>query len=260
MDEKQAYIFGRNSVLEALHSDSSRIEKIFITYSAKGDAINKIFSRAKREKVQCVKQDNKKFIALERSVVPKGGNTQGVIALMRMFETVNIEELIKIAFDSDQNPVIIALDGINDPHNLGAITRAAECSGAAGLLISERESAPITPTAVKISSGALEHLPVAKASSFSLAFEKFKEAGFWIVGTDMEGEQLYTDFDFIRPVVIVIGSEGKGLRPSTRKHCDVLVKIPVKGKVGSLNASVSAGIVLYEALRQKESQRDGVFY
>jgi 23S rRNA (guanosine2251-2'-O)-methyltransferase len=118
-------------------------------------------------------------------------------------------------------------------------------------LISERESAPITPTAIKISSGALEHLPVAKASSFSQAFEKLKASGFWIVGTDMDEEQIYTDYDFIRPVVIVIGSEGKGLRPSTRKHCDDLVKIPIKGNVESLNASVSAGIVLYEALRQR---------
>lgn len=251
MDEKTAYIFGRNAVLEALNKDSSKIEKIFVTFGASGESINKIFSLAKRNKVLCVKQDNRKFIALERAVTPKDANNQGVIALLTMFETVDLTKLILISFKKDKNPVIVALDEITDPHNLGAIARTAECSGVSGIILSERESAPITPTAIKVSSGALEHLPVAKVSSFSQAFEKLKQEGFSIIGTDMQGEQVYTEFDFNRPVVIIIGSEGKGLRPLTLEHCDALLRIPIKGKVESLNASVSAAVVLYEIVRQR---------
>jgi len=254
MEEKTAYIFGRNAVLEALIGDSSKIEKIFITFGASGESINKIFSLAKKNKVLCVKQDNRKFIALEKSVTPKGATTQGVIALLRMFETIELSDLIKKSFKKEKYPVIVALDEITDPHNLGAIARTSECSGVSGIILSERESAPITPTAIKISSGALEHLPVAKVGSCSQAFEKLKEAGFWIIGTDMQGEQVYTEFDFNRPVVIIIGSEGKGLRQSTLEYCDALLRIPIKGKVGSLNASVSAGIVLYEIVRQRSGK------
>lgn len=252
MEEKQPYIYGRNAILEALNADNTRIEKIFVTYGAEGEVINKIFSRAKRHNIQCVRQDNRKFIALERTVCPKDAKTQGVIALLRLFDTIEYEDLIAQSLQHEKNPVIVALDGINDPHNLGAIARSAECSGAYGLLLSERESAPVTPTAVKASAGALEHIPVAKTGSFASAFEKFKKAGFWVVGTDMQAETLYTDFDFNVPVVIVIGSEGNGLRPSSMKHCDALIRIPVKGKIDSLNASVSAGVVLYEILRQRD--------
>ncbi len=252
MDEKTAYIFGRNAILEALQNDGNKIEKIFVKFAATGESINTIFSIAKRNKVLCVKQDNRKFITLERAVTPKGANTQGVIALLKMFDTVDLTKLISISFKKDKHPFIVALDEITDPHNLGAIARTAECSGATGIILSERESAPITPTAIKISSGALEHLPVAKVSSFAQAFEVLKAEGFWIIGTDMQGEQVYTEFDFNRPVVIIIGSEGKGLRPSTLKHCDALLRIPIKGKVESLNASVSAGVVLYEIVRQRK--------
>ena len=251
MDENQAYIFGRNAVLEALNSKTVNIEKIFISFSAQGDAISKIFSTAKRQKVQCVKQDNGKFNNLERTVCPKDAKSQGVIALLQLHTTIELDELIALSFENNKNPIIVALDGITDPHNLGAIARTAECAGASGLLLSERESAPVTPTAIKISAGALEHLPVAKASSFAQAFEILKENDFWIVGTDMDGDQFYYEYDFDRPVVIVIGSEGSGLRPSTKKHCDSIIKIPILGQVSSLNASVSAGVVLYEAVRRK---------
>lgn len=253
MDEKQAYIFGRNAILEALLNDKVSLEKIFVTFGAKGDSIDKIFSIAKKKGILCVRQDNRKFITFEKSVVPRESKSQGVIALLTMFRTVEIDDLIKFSFRKSDKPVLVALDEITDPHNLGAIARTAECSGVSGIILSNKESAPVTPTAIKISSGALEHLPVAKVDSFSKAFDLLKEKGFWIIGTDMQGEQVYTEFDYNRPLVIIIGSEGKGLRQSTISYCDALLRIPILGKVDSLNASVSAGVVLYEIVRQRNN-------
>jgi len=255
MDEKSAYIFGRNAILEALQNDRNSIEKIFVTFGASGESINKIFSLAKRKNVLCVRQDNRKFITLERSVTPKGANTQGVIALMKMVKTIELGDLIKFSLKKKDKPVIIVLDGINDPHNLGAIARTAECSGVSGIILSDKESVPITPTAIKISSGALEHLQTAKVKNFEEAFKILKSHGFLIIGTDMQGEQVYSDFDFNQPLVIVIGSEGQGLSKTTLEHCDALLRIPILGKVDSLNASVSAAVVLYEIVRQRNLRK-----
>lgn len=248
---RNIYIHGRNAVIEALSKENPEIEKIYISYSAKGGAITKITKLAKKKKIQCARQDKRKFNRLEKEELPKNSKSQGVIALMRLFKLVSLEELIKIAYDKEKNPVIIALDEINDPHNLGAIARTSECAGAAGALISERKSAPITSAALKTSAGALEHLPIAKESSFPQALQKLKDEGFWIIGTDDKAEQYYYDFDFARPTVLIIGSEGKGMRPSTKKLSDISLKIPTLGKIPSLNASVSAGVILYEIAKRK---------
>jgi len=254
MNEKTAYIFGRNSIIETIESNPNSIEKIFINFNAHGNSINKIFSQAKKNKVKCIKHDKRKFNLLEQKVCPKNTNSQGVIALLKLVDTIDINELIKLSFKKEKYPVIIALDNISDPHNLGAIARTAECSGASGILVTERNSSPVTPTAIKTSAGALEHLPIAKVNSLLQVLDKFKENGFWVVGTDMKATINYTDYDFSRPVIVIIGNEGKGISPSVRKQCDDLIHIPIKGKINSLNASVSAGIILYEILRQKTNQ------
>ncbi len=251
MDESNYYIFGRNPVIEALNSKAINLEKIFVMYSAKGEVIDRIFTSAKKKNIQCVKFDNRKFKELERKILPNGKNSQGVIALLRKYNYVELNELIKFSFEQTDKPTILVLDSITDPHNLGAIARTAECSGVSGIILSERDSVPVTPTAIKISAGALEHIPVCKVSNLVQAFEKLKENGFWLIGTDMDARLNYYDYNYNSPIVIVIGSEGKGIRPSTLKHCDTVVKIPILGKINSLNASVSAAILLYEIVRQE---------
>lgn len=252
MKKDDAYIYGRNAIIEALRSGRD-IEKIFIAYGAKGKAIDAIFNLAKKNKTSAVKYDKRKFSSLERRYFPKNVNTQGVIALLRPVELLSVEDLVNIAFRKEENPVIIVLDEINDPHNLGAIARTAECSGAAGLIVTERNTAPLSPATMKASAGALEHIPVAKTGSLSATLKDLKNYGLWAIGSDAGAKDIYTDDLYDRPVAIIFGSEGKGLRPSTKKHCDNLVKIPMKGTINSLNASVSAGVILFEVMRQRKS-------
>jgi 23S rRNA (guanosine2251-2'-O)-methyltransferase len=253
MENQQNYIYGRNAVLEAINSGKA-IEKIFIAFGTKGDSLNRIFSLSKNLKIAVTTMDRRKFNYLEKDNGIDSGKSQGIIALVRSFDIFDLDDLVEAAFNKDPQPVIAILDEIEDPHNLGAIARTVECSGATGIIITAKNSSPITPTAVKISAGALGMIPVAKVSSLVQALERLKEFGFWIVGTDMEAENNYCDKIYDRPVALVIGSEGKGLRPSTRKHCDYVIGIPLKGKIASLNASVSAAIVLYEILRQRTSE------
>jgi len=250
MTNESAYIYGRNTVIEALRS-GKQIEKIFIVYGSKGNSIDTIYSLAKKNKVALVNYDKKKFFELEKKVAPREANTQGVIALLSQIDILSVDNIIKSAFDKEENPILIILDEINDPHNLGAIARSAECSGAAGMIITERNSAPLSPAAMKSSAGALEHIMLAKTGSLPATLKDLKNYGFWIIGTDSSAKNLYTDNLYDKPVAIVIGSEGKGMRPSTIKHCDHLIRIPMNGKINSLNASVSAGIVLFEIMRQK---------
>lgn len=250
MIDEPSYIYGRNAVIEAL-SAGKPVDKVFLAFGVQGDTINRIYSLTKKNRVQLVVHDKKKFSYLEDQVCPDSFKSQGVIALMRGFETFAIEDLVVAAYNESSKPILVILDEISDPQNLGAIARSAECSGASGIILPERNSAPITPVAVKASAGALEHLPVCKVSSFPQTFQYLKDNGFWVIGTDAEGDRFYTENVYDSPVAIVIGSEGKGLRPSTQSHCDVLVKIPLVGKVNSLNASVTAGIILFEILRQR---------
>lgn len=248
--ENSNYIYGRNAVIEAISSGKT-IEKIFIAFGTHGEVISRIYSLASKNKISIATSDRKKFQIMEKNNDIPAGKSQGVIALLREFETYNLNELIENSFDKTQKPIIVVLDGIEDPHNLGAIARTAECVNAAGIIIALKNSVPITPTAVKVSAGALEIIPVAKVSSISQTLDMLKKEGFWIVGTDMIAEKLYTDDIYNCPVAIVIGSEGKGLRPGTVKQCDHVVSIPLLGEINSLNASVSAGIILFEILRQR---------
>jgi 23S rRNA (guanosine2251-2'-O)-methyltransferase len=247
---EDTYIYGRNAVIDALTA-GREIEKIFISFGSEGGPIAKIYAAAKRDKIPCVSVDRKKFAQLERTVCPGEIKSQGVIALLRAFELLSLDELIARAFEKDDRPVLVMLDEISDPHNLGAIARSAECSGAAGIIVTSKNSAPITPVAVKISAGALGRLPVARITSPAQAFERLKNEGFWVIGTDMNAEKLYSDNNYDIPVTIVIGSEGEGMRPGTKKHCDFNIRIPLRGETESLNASVSAGIILFEIVRQR---------
>jgi 23S rRNA (guanosine2251-2'-O)-methyltransferase len=248
------YLYGRNAILEAIAGER-KIEKIFIAFGTQGDKINRIFSQAKKNKIAVAKIDKRKFQMLEKNASVPKGKSQGVIALMRTFDLLSIDGFIKKAFEKDEKPLVVLLDEISDPQNLGAIARSVECAGGAGIITTTKNSAPISPTAVKASAGALETVLVAKADSLVQAIEKLKEHGFWVLGTAMDGEKYYTETFYDTPIAIVIGSEGKGIRPSTRKHCDILVKIPLFGKIDSLNASVTAALMLYEAVRQRSAEK-----
>lgn len=254
MENKDSYIFGRNPILEAIASGNP-IEKIFICFGMKGDTINSIYSNAKKAGIKCSNLDKRKFNELERNYLPRGSNSQGVAAIIRSFDTLTIEELIEKSYVDNKLPIIIALDGITDPHNLGAIARSAECAGASGLILPEHNSAPITPVVVKASAGAVSHLPIAKVNNLTQALETLKDSGFWIIGSSSDADRIYIDDIYNQPTVLLIGSEGKGLRPGIINQCDFMIKIPLYGKVASLNASVSAGIILFEIMRQRNNPK-----
>ncbi len=248
--EQQSYIYGRNAVIESLAGENPPV-KIFVSFSAQGASINRIYKDAKKQSIPIVKYDKKKFNELEKKVVKGDSPSQGVIALAEMVETVDIRELARDALSKSSSPVLVALDGINDPHNLGAIARSAECSGAYGIILPKRGAAPVTPVAIKVSAGALEHITVASVNNLLNALEACKEEGYWIVGAEVGADQTLYNSNFNLPVVLVIGSEGKGIKSSIVKHCDFTFRIPMYGKIESLNASVSAGIILFEIARQK---------
>ncbi|MCX6153360.1 MAG: 23S rRNA (guanosine(2251)-2'-O)-methyltransferase RlmB [Candidatus Kapabacteria bacterium] len=244
------YIYGRNSVIEAINSERD-IEKIYVSFSAHGDSMRTVFSAAKQNKIPITVSDKFKFGKLENEVCPKGTNSQGVIALVSPIKLLDIDTLIKKAFSTQKYPLVLVLDGIYDPQNLGAIARSCECGGAAGLILPTRESAPITPVAVKASAGALEHILVTKVPNLINSLKTLKDNGFWVVGTEMNADEYYFNKSYDMPIALVIGSEGKGISPGMKKHCDFSVKIPLSGKINSLNASVSAGILIYEIVRQR---------
>lgn len=239
------YIFGRNPVVEALQNDQP-IEKIYIHHNAHGDKISRIYKLARSAKIPVTKIDARKIGKIAGDV-----NHQGVIALISPIRTVTIEELLQKVNKEARPSCIVLLDRINDPHNMGAIIRSAEVFGASGIIYPARENVPLTETVVKASAGAAFHIPVCKSGNLVPTIQQLKENGFWIYGSAADANTELWKTDFNRNCVIVIGSEEKGIRPLIRKQCDVLFKIPQRGKTESLNASVAAGVILSEILRQK---------
>lgn len=252
MNADQMYIYGRNAVYEALNTGDN-IEKVYLAHNAQGPIIDKIYAAAKRNKVAITVYDHRKFSFLERDFMPKDAKSQGVIALRCLIEEVPLDEFLE-NIQIKTNPVLAILDGITDPHNFGAISRSAECAGFAAIIKPVHNSAIVTPTAIKTSAGALENITVITVGNLVQAIDKLKEAGFWIVGTTLDADHNYYDTNiYDRPIAVVIGSEGDGMHHNVRKNCDYLIKIPMAGKTESLNASVSAGIIFFEILRQRLS-------
>ena len=238
-------IEGRNSVLELLESGKD-INKIFVARGEKHGSINKIIAIAKERKIIVVEKDRRQIEEMSQT-----RNSQGVIAIVPPFEYCEIEDILDYAKSKNEDPFVIILDGIEDPHNLGSIIRTAETAGVHGIIIPKRRAAQVNSTVNKVSSGAVEHMNIARVTNITDAMEKLKEAGLWICGTDINTNKYYYEQDLTGPIGIVIGNEGSGMGDKVKKNCDFLVKIPMKGKVTSLNASVSAGIIIYEAVEQK---------
>ncbi len=249
MNNDTSYIYGRNAVLEALKS-GNKVSKVFLCFGVDSPQIKSIYAIASKSKIPCVTFDKRKFAELERKISTANIKTQGVIALKQIVDTISIAELLEIS-QNKKNPLIVLLDEITDPHNLGAIARTAECVGASGLILPERNTSPITPVAIKASAGALEYIPIAYTTNLNNAITQLKDNGFWIVGTSDKSAKPYTEKIYNSPIGLIIGSEGKGIRPSIIKHCDFLVSIEMQGKISSLNASVAAGVIMFEILRQR---------
>lgn len=246
--EQQNYsdqVEGRNAVLELLKSDKD-INKIFVTKGDKHGSINKIISMAKEKKIVIVEKDKKQMQQMAQNE-----NYQGIIAIVPPFEYCEIEDILEEAQRRKEKPFVLILDGIEDPHNLGSIIRTAETAGVHGIIIPKRRAATVNSTVGKVSAGAVEYMKIARVTNISNAIEKLKQQGVWICGTDIHANKFYYKEDFNEPIGIVIGNEGTGISEKVKKNCDFLTKIPMNGKVGSLNASVSTGIIVYEVVKQR---------
>ena len=237
---------GRNAVIELLESGKD-INKLYITKGEKNGSINKIIALAKENKVVIVEKDKKQMEEMAQT-----DNFQGVIAIVPPFEYCEIDDILNYAKEKEENPFVLILDGIEDTHNLGAIIRTAETAGVHGIIIPKRRAASVNSTVSKVSCGAIEYMRVARVSNITDSINKLKEEGLWICGTSISAEKYYFNQDLTGPLGIVIGNEGKGMSDLVEKNCDFLVKIPMMGKVESLNASVSTGIIVYEALKQRK--------
>ena len=238
-------IEGRNAVLELLESGKD-INKIFICNGEKHGSINKIIGMAKDRKIVMVEKDKKQMDEMSQTA-----NHQGVIAIVPPFEYSEVEDILELAKERNEDPFILLLDGIEDPHNLGSIIRTAETAGVHGIIIPKRRAASVNSTVNKVSAGAVQHMKIARVTNLTDTIKDLQEAGLWIIGTDMDATTLYYEQDLKGPICIVIGSEGFGMSRLVKENTDILIKIPMKGKVTSLNASVSAGIVMYEAVKQR---------
>ncbi|MCI9000372.1 MAG: 23S rRNA (guanosine(2251)-2'-O)-methyltransferase RlmB [Clostridia bacterium] len=241
----QDQVEGRNAVLELLESGKD-INKIYVEKGEKQGSINKILAKAKERKILITEIDKKKFRGMCQTP-----NAQGIIAIIPPFDYCEVYDIIAVAKEKNEDPFIILLDGIEDPHNLGSIIRTAETAGVHGIIIPKRRAASVNSTVAKVSAGAVEHMKIARVNNLVETMHILKEEGIWICGTDMEAEEYYYRQDLTGPIAIVIGSEGNGMSRLTKENCDFLTKIPMLGKITSLNASVSAGIVMYEARVQK---------
>lgn len=238
-NQRNDIIAGRNPVMEAIRSGRS-IESILVAKGERSGSVVAIIAKAKQKNIPVKDVDSKKL-----DFLAKGVNHQGIVAQCAVKEYSTLEDIFALAGERGESPFIIVLDKIEDPHNLGAIIRTAECAGAHGVIIPERRSAGLSYTVEKTSAGALEYMPVVRVKNISAVLQKLKDKGIWVYGADMDGEH-YKKVNFDGAVALVIGNEGKGISPLVAKDCDVIVSLPMKGKINSLNASVAAGILMYE--------------
>ena len=240
------YIPGRNGVAEALRS-GREITKIYIAEGAVEGPLKKMIARAGEKGIPIRR--------VRRSVLNEmyHGNHQGVLAEIAAFQYSDIDAMLSAAADKGEEPFLIMLSGVESPHNLGAIMRTAEIAGAHGIIIPKDKSVGLNATVVKVASGAAEYLPVARVTNLVQTVRELKEKGLWVYGADMEGTPLWQQ-DLTGSVLLVIGGEDRGLPRLLREQCDFIVTIPMKGHIPSLNASVAAGIAMYEVVRQKQGK------
>lgn len=238
-------IVGRNPVLEALRA-KRKMNKIWINEGSRRGQMNELISLAKESGASM------QFVPRNRlNRLAETSHHQGVVASVAAYEYVTIDDLFQKADSLNESPFFILLDEIEDPHNLGSILRTADSAGVHGVIIPRRRAVGLTAAVARASTGAIEHVPVARVGNLAQTMEVLKERGMWFVGADMDGNQDFREADYDMPVALVIGSEGKGIGRLIKEKCDFLVRLPMKGNVTSLNASVAAAILMYEVLRQR---------
>lgn len=243
-NQREDIIAGRNAVIEALKTNR-QIDVIYILQTALGGSLNKLIAIAKDKKIVIKNVSMQKLDSLSGGV-----NHQGVVAVCSVAEYVSIDDLFKTAQQKGENPFFIICDEIEDPHNLGAIIRTAEASGAHGVIIPKRRSATLTQVVYKTSAGAASVLPVCRVSNLKQTVKTLKDKGIWIYSADMDGQN-WCEVDYLGGVALIIGSEGKGVSRLLKEESDFVVSLPMNGQINSLNASVAAGILMYEVSRQR---------
>ena len=244
MRYEELTIEGRNAILEAFRSGKT-IDRLFVLDGCQDGPVRTIVKEAKKRDTII------NFVARERlDQMPGTGKHQGVVAYMAAYEYAQVEDMLALAESQGEPPFLILLDEIEGPHNLGAIIRTANLAGAHGVIIPKRRAAGLTATVAKTSAGALNYTPVAKVTNLTAVMEELKEKGLWFVCADMGGESMYR-LNLTGPIGLVIGNEGRGVSRLVREHCDMTAAIPMKGEIDSLNASVAAGVLAYEIVRQR---------
>ncbi len=238
-------IEGRNAVIEALRAGTP-MDKVYIAKGEADSALGHIAAKAKAAGIAVVDCDRRKLDAMSVT-----HSHQGVIAIAAVREYADVEDILNAAQEKGEAPLIVVCDELSDPHNLGAVIRTAECAGAHGVIIPKRRSAGLTAVVAKTSAGAVSHVPVARVANLTACLKELKQAGIWVYGTAVNARQSIYQADLKGPAAIVIGSEGTGMGRLVAETCDVLLSIPMKGKLNSLNASAAAAILLYEAVRQR---------
>ena len=236
---------GRNAVIELLKSDRT-VNKIMVARGDRQGSINEILKLAKQNRIIVTEVDRNKLDTLSETK-----HHQGVIAFVAPIEYKDVDYILNVAKERGEEPFILIADEIEDPHNLGALIRSAEVAGCHGVIIPKRRAVAVTEVVSKVSVGATEYMPIARVNNINDTIRELKDKGVWIVGTDGSADTIYYKQDLNGTIAIVVGSEGRGRNKLTMKNCDSLVKIPMIGKITSLNASVSGGIVLFEALKQR---------
>ena len=237
-------IFGRKPVIEALKGNSE-IDQIYIQFGLHGSIVDDIKHLAKKKNVKVTQLSTQKFNQLSEDA-----NTQGIIALKSSFTYSEIDSIL-IEAEKEKYPLLLLLDSIQDPHNLGAIIRTAECAGVNGIITTFRNSASVNNTVEKTSAGAVSHIKIARANNLVQIIEILKHSGYWIIGSKLGNSQNYSTIDYKQPIALVVGNEEKGIRPLIADKCDFLAEIPMNGQIQSLNVSVATGVLLFEVLRQR---------
>lgn len=241
-------ICGRNPVLEALRS-GREIDRLFVAHGTGGGSVTAIIAKCRAKGILI-----KEISPQKLDYYCSGANHQGVAVMFASQEYATVDDMFALAKTRGEKPFLIICDEIEDPHNLGAIIRTAEATGVHGVIIPERRSASLNATVAKAACGALEYVPVARVTNIANTIDALKERGVWVFGADMDGDD-YTKTDFDTPCALVIGNEGKGIGALTAKKCDAILSLPMLGKINSLNASVAAGILMYEVVRSRKADK-----
>ena len=241
------YIYGKNPIFEALKSNR-KIESLYLQENIKSKSIEKIIHLAQQQNIQINRITRTAMVKLVRH-----NHHQGIVAQVADYDYWTLEALLTRAFNNGKEPILAILDSIQDPHNLGAIIRSADGAGLDGIIIPKYNAVGVNPTVIKSAAGATAHIKIARVTNLAKAMDSLKQAGFWIAGTTADGDKSFFDLDYTGPLAIVLGSEGKGMRRLVQEKCDYLLQIPMFGKVNSLNVSVSAALLFFQARFQRET-------